>query len=561
MAEPIYLSDDDAFEKLQEKLKSGIVEPAEWFKLRNEAEAVALSPGFDTLLSLSANNIDEYQHQIDAALTALRRMRGRVILADEVGLGKTIEAGIILKELLLRGLVKRVLILVPASLTLQWQQEMVEKFNEDFVIAHDSSSWVNNRVIASIDLAKRSEHASQIQNHDYDLLIIDEAHRLKNRQSVAWRFANDIRRKYMLLLTATPVHNNLSELYSLVTLVKPGVLRTYTDFKARYIDSDNPLNPHHFAELKALVSEVMIRNRRSSVQVKLPPRTAYTYKLKLSKEERTLYDSLTQYLATKTPSDVDMMTRITLMKEVCSSSASVKPTLAKVLSNHPNPQLEQIYAMAETAAHASKIDAVTKIVKKTRDKVIVFTDYIESMKMIAEALSAEGISVQMFHGGLTSVEKNTAVQHFKESDQVLVSTESGGEGSNLQFCNVMVNYDIPWNPMKLEQRIGRIHRLGQKKEVFVFNLSAEQTIEADILELLVNKIRMFELVVGELDLILGNMTTNETFESTLRDILLCSDNEEDRKLKLTEFSQKIDDARNQFDQIKEAEVIVSRLFE
>ena len=185
MAEPIYLSDDDAFEKLQEKLKSGIVEPAEWFKLRNEAEAVALSPGFDTLLSLSANNIDEYQHQIDAALTALRRMRGRVILADEVGLGKTIEAGIILKELLLRGLVKRVLILVPASLTLQWQQEMVEKFNEDFVIAHDSSSWVNNRVIASIDLAKRSEHASQIQNHDYDLLIIDEAHRLKNRQSMA----------------------------------------------------------------------------------------------------------------------------------------------------------------------------------------------------------------------------------------------------------------------------------------------------------------------------------------------------------------------------------------
>ena len=208
MSEPIFLFDDVGYVKLMDDLKNGQSDTPEWFKLRMQAEEVALSPGFDQLLSLK-NNINEYPHQIDAVLTVLRRMRGRALLADEVGLGKTIEAGIILKELAMRGLARKILILVPASLTLQWQQEMETKFNEEFIVADSADDWAQDKVIASIDLAKRPEHAKEIVAQNYDLLIIDEAHKLRNRTSQARHFVNSVKRKYILLLTATPVHNDL----------------------------------------------------------------------------------------------------------------------------------------------------------------------------------------------------------------------------------------------------------------------------------------------------------------------------------------------------------------
>lgn len=563
MAEPILRFDEAAYARLQEDLRKGRSDTPEWFRLRMEAERVALSPGFDQLLSLDLNNIDEYPHQLSAVLTALRRMRGRALLADEVGLGKTIEAGIILKELLMRGLARRVLILVPASLTIQWQQEMETKFNEEFTVADNGDDWEGDKIIASIDLAKRPEHAAEIVARSWDLLIVDEAHRLRNRASQSWKLVNAIKRKYILLLTATPVHNELSELYSLVTLLKPGLLKTYRAFRERYIDSGDPLKPRNWAELKGLLSEVMIRNRRASVSVKFPPRTAYTYEVRLSDEERRLYDAVSQLGWSRRHSATDLLTLGLLQREVCSSAAAVCETLGR-LSEQTEQQawpIEELASLAASVQAASKVDAVCRIVEKARDKVIIFTEFIESQRLITEGLRARGAQVVEFKGSMTAAEKNRAVQEFQGDAQVLVSTESGGEGRNLQFCNVMINYDLPWNPMLIEQRIGRIHRLGQTREVFVFNLAAKGTIESYILDLLTNKIRMFELVVGELDLILGNMETDETFEGRLRKIWFGSSDEAEARRKLSEFGGTIDDARKRFAEIKEAEAVVSRLFQ
>ncbi|MHB0999408.1 MAG: DEAD/DEAH box helicase [Armatimonadota bacterium] len=567
MPEPIFLFDESTYDKLLQDMKNGRSDSPDWYKLRLMAEEITLSPGFDQLLSLDSNNIDEYPHQVDAVLTALRKMRGRALLADEVGLGKTIEAGIILKELVLRGLAQNILILVPASLTHQWKEEMLTKFNEEFRINTSSDGWTaSNRVIASIDLAKRPEHAKEIVAQNYDLLIIDEAHRLRNRNSQAWAFVNSIKRKYMLLLTATPVHNDLSELYSLVTLIKPGLLKTYRSFKRNFVRPGLPLQPLNGIDLKDLLSEVMIRNRRSSVSVKFPPRTAYTYGIKLSKPEWDLYTAVTGYIRSSSPTATDLLTLSLLQREVCSSASAAKNTLEKLASSEGMPadksvRFRELADLAGSIDQCSKVDGVCKIVEKAEDKVIVFTEFIASQKLIVDALKQRGVSVAEFNGSMTSAEKNSAIASFKKDTQVLVSTESGGEGRNLQFCNVMVNYDLPWNPMLIEQRIGRIHRLGQTREVFVFNLAAQNTVEAYILDLLANKIKMFELVVGELDLILGNMETDETFEGTLRKIWIESITDDEIKSKLANFGKQITDARDRFAGIKEAEMIISKLFE
>src|SRR4051794_20508915 len=189
-------------------------------------------------------DIEILELQVRTAKTVLRRFRGRALLCDEVGLGKTIEAGLVLSELKVRGLIRSVLILVPPSLIEQWQGEMRQKFRIDLV-SHDdpqfrqrgADAWrVFDRVIASIHTAKREPHRSAILARKWDLVIIDEAHHLRNRNTVAWRFASELQKQYMLLLTATPVQNNLDELFNLVTLLEPGLLRTARQFQRQFVD-------------------------------------------------------------------------------------------------------------------------------------------------------------------------------------------------------------------------------------------------------------------------------------------------------------------------------------
>jgi SNF2 family DNA or RNA helicase len=262
------------------------------YHLRLQAERLSLIQGFDELLSLEAITVQPFAYQLRSAQTALRRFRGRGLLCDEVGLGKTIEAGLVLKEYILRGLVGKVLILTPPGLTHQWQEEMGSKFLLDF-ITHDDrrfqalgdEAWEHfDRVIASLATARLRRNRQIVQRIPYDMVIIDEAHHLKNRATVSWRFANSLQKKYVLMLTATPVQNKLDELYNLITVLKPGQLKTEREFKRRFVVRGDPRAPKNRGLLRELLADVMVRNTRAEVNIQLPRRRAYTIRLKLTPE-------------------------------------------------------------------------------------------------------------------------------------------------------------------------------------------------------------------------------------------------------------------------------------
>src|SRR5690606_31938927 len=226
-----------------------------------------------------------YAHQRTAVVRVLRDMRGRAILADEVGLGKTIEAGVIVKEYMVRGLARKVLVLAPASLLTQWQQELNEKLGIPARINRSEHNWDRwDCIITSLDTARRPPHADRIQAVAWDVVIVDEAHRLKNRHTVSWRFVDGLRKKYLLLLTATPIQNDLTELYSLFTLLKPGLLRTYSAFRREFmLDRRAAKHPLH---LRERLREVMVRSTRRDALLRLPRRVVETVSIPLSGPEQ-----------------------------------------------------------------------------------------------------------------------------------------------------------------------------------------------------------------------------------------------------------------------------------
>ena len=239
---------------------------------------------FDQLLCLEGlSGVEHLPHQIETVRKVLRRFRGRVLLADEVGLGKTIEACLLLREYLLRGLAKRVLILIPTPLVSQWREELASKFHLEFATpprcgaADRLEYWQNtDRVLASLAFAKGRKRAELVTDVAWDLVIVDEAHHCKNRATQNWRLVNALKRRHLFLLSATPVQNNLLELYNLLTLLEPGHLKTESDFKRQYVRRGNPRDPRNRERLRSLLGEVMVRNTRSLVQMDLPARYAQT---------------------------------------------------------------------------------------------------------------------------------------------------------------------------------------------------------------------------------------------------------------------------------------------
>jgi len=546
-------------------------DPLATYDLRLRAEGLRLARGFTELVCLDDVNLRHYPHQFDTALRALQQMRGRALLADEVGLGKTIEAGLIMKELLQRGLIQSVLALVPASLTQQWREELATKFYEDFALIEAPRDWQGrDRCICSLSLGKQGAHAERILAREWDLLIVDEAHKLKNRATQVCRFVNRIRKRYVLMLTATPVHNDLVELYSLITVLKPGQLGTVRAFRRQFVDKDDKRRPKNTGQLRQLLAEVMIRNRRSTVGITLPPRRAAVYHLELESAERRLYDGVTAYIREQLHEARSRkrlrLSLLTLQKELCSSAQAVARTLRK-MSRDPEHapdarrRLAEFHELAASIDGSRKAAAVAELLDRFDDKVLVFTDYIPTLEMLAGALEQRGHRVARFHGAMRLDEKEAAVRAFRRGARVLVSSEAGGEGRNLQFCRMVVNYDLPWNPMRVEQRIGRLHRLGQEREVVIFNFSTQGTIEAHILDLLATKIRMFELVIGELDLILGAIDPRKSFEELLTEAWAASASEEDLERRFEKIAQRIAGARSQYERIKESEAILSAVVE
>ena len=248
---------------------------------------------------------------------------------------------------------------------------------------------------------------------------------------------------------------------------------------------------------------------------------------------------------------MNTLTLRTFQIEIGSSTFAFLPTLQKARNNrkHTRDQkkrLKDFYEQAKAITTNVKAEHLIRLINHFNDKIIVFTCFLKTQEYLQQMLDQAGISTTLFHGSLHRMEKEKSLQRFRDHDQVLISTESGGEGRNLQFCNVLVNYDLPWNPMQIEQRIGRISRVGQIRDVYIFNFSAAETIEAYILELLDAKINMFESVIGEMDMILGNLDELKTFEDIMFDIWVESSTDEELKERMDEFGEKLVAAREAY---------------
>ncbi len=271
-----------------------------WYDLRERFACLDLAQGLDELLCLPhLNGIETFWYQVETVRKVLKQFRGRVLLADEVGLGKTIEAGMVLKEYLLRGMVESVLVLTPASLVGQWREELETKFDIACATTHDAllrsdpaRFWAQKRVIASLALARRSEHAAHIAGRSFDLVIVDEAHHLRDRASQSYRVVDALNKRFLLLLSATPVQNDLTELYNIFTLLKPGIFKTPKEFRAAYVTPGKPHQPANPERLRELMRGAMVRNTRAVVALKLPRRHAATIRVDGAETERAVYHEL-----------------------------------------------------------------------------------------------------------------------------------------------------------------------------------------------------------------------------------------------------------------------------
>ena len=516
----------------------------EIFNLAVEVEKHTVIPEFEGLLAPEhLSHLTPLPHQLEVAKQVVENMNGKAILADEVGLGKTIEAGLILKEYMIRGLVKKVLILVPASLVTQWASELNSKFFIPAITQRKSYVWEQcDVVISSIDTAKRSPHREIIYEQDYDLVIIDEAHKLKNNKTKNYEFVQNLKKKFCLLLTATPIQNRISEIFNLVSLLKPGHLGSETDFYNKYKKDSRSLDDDQY--LKELVNKVMIRNRRADTGIEWTKRIVETISIEFSEKERDLYDAVSSFGQGNAIMNKSQFSCLTLQREACSSRESVYYTLKNMLQKEENTsqafhqQIGQLISLVEAVDTNSKAEKALELIKEINDKVIIFTEYRATQFYLQWFLKQHGITSVPFRGGFKRGKKDWMRELFKNNAQVLIATEAGGEGINLQFCSHIINYDLPWNPMKLEQRIGRIHRLGQEKDVKIYNFAIKGTVEEHVMKLLYEKIHLFEKVIGELDDILTKLEFGN-IEEHLVDIFNYSSSEGEMKIKMDNLTSMI----------------------
>lgn len=524
------------FEELQSRIdRNGPWDDWTLYQLAMEAEQSRRIESFEELQCVRfLNGLEPMKHQTDTAVRVLHDMGGRAILADEVGLGKTIEAGLILKEYMVRGLVRKALILVPASLVLQWVRELNTKFGITAIAQKRAHTWNYDVVVASIDTAKRDPHRELLLGTDYDMLIIDEAHKLKNKKTTNYQFITQLRKKYCLLLTATPVQNDLEELYNLITLLKPGQLGGHGEFASNFVVGKR--TPKNEGQLQEALSSVMIRNRRGEGDVKFTKRIVRNIPLQLSTEEMNLYEAVTAFVRERYEESggnlTSMLSMVTLQREVCSSRDSVFLTLVNLFKKtaEDSPIRGKIWELIEVIKQIksnTKAEKAMELVRESDGKVIIFTEYRATQEYLLQYFRGSDITAVPYRGGMGRGKKDWMMDLFRGRAQVMIATEAGGEGINLQFCSRIINFDLPWNPMRVEQRIGRVHRLGQTEDVQIYNLCTLGTIEEHIVNLLHEKINMFESVIGELDHILERFEQEETMEQRLARVLLEARDEKD----------------------------------
>ena len=462
-----------------------------------------------------------YPHQLKAAGEIVNRLEGSALLADEVGLGKTIEAGLVLEELRARGEVRLALILCPAGLLSQWREELRTKFARQ-VALQPRVPPTSGIVLASLDWAKRPPQAKAYQARQWDLVIVDEAHHLKSQRSQNHRFVAGLPRRRMLLITATPIQNELAELYHLVALVKPAVFGSYMQFYRRFLLA--PRRPRNVDELRQELSGVMVRRTRQEANIALPERKVELLKVDLTPPERELYERATRLLVQayreRRAQQETILPLVLIQRELCSSSFALADTLERMGPSWFGPEARDLLRCAQEIRQNQKAEAARALLCGMRESALVFTEYRATQMYLGRQLEEAGLEVHYLHGGQAQSQRGMEIDAFRRRGGVLVATEAGGQGLNLQTASVVVNYDLPWNPMRVEQRIGRVHRLGQTREVRILNLCARDTVEEHVLSLLHEKIDMFRRVIGDLDVILRHLEHEKPLESQLLEIFL-----------------------------------------
>jgi hypothetical protein len=542
--------------------------------------------------------VDLNPHQIEAAAFALNALpTGGAVLADEVGLGKTIEAGIVLAQLAAEGK-GRAIVLVPASLRAQWRDELRSKFGLDADVLDGDVVRERERqglrtnpfdtggvVIASHPFA--ALHVAEIERVPWDVSVIDEAHRLRNAYRKDHRTGQALRRALRktpkLLLTATPLQNDLMELLGLASFIDDALLGTEDSFRLQYATGE--LTDDKAADLQARLAPVVVRTLRRQVKeyVKFTSRRSIVEDFAPTKEEQELYDRVSEYLRRDDTYAIPLARRalfvLVYRKILASSSFALAATLDRLADG-----LEQKVAGAECAAQAdlllemegfseeveelfdegasagrpkgqlalrrmndelTELRACAKLARTIQgnakgdalvrglercftvakacgwpEKAVVFTEFRRTQEYLRKLLAAKGYSVTCLSGDVSGTDKRQAlVEEFRSRSQILLMTEAGAEGLNLQFCNLVVNYDLPWNPQRVEQRIGRCHRYGQQRDVLVLNfLNRQNAADARLFDLLSQKLALFDGVFGSSDEVLGALGSGIDFEKRVLDI-------------------------------------------
>jgi SNF2 family DNA or RNA helicase len=478
--------------------------------------------GQQDLLATDEADVKLLDHQLSAAHEAISGMGQGTLFADEVGLGKTIEIGMVLKEMELRNTRDSFLILTPAQLAPQWQGELAEKFDMDFVCNYDERFRgfdAHDKIVASIDTAKGSRYLDDVLARRWDVLVLDEAHYARNHTTQRYDLLERIEYEEAFFATATPIQNDISDLYNIIDLIRPGLLGSRAEFRNRHVVDSDDTAIKNADELQRKLDRVMIRNRREETDIDFTNREVRTNSFEPTDDERRLYRAVTEYVRSNyRKKDARHLVMLLLQKEVVSSPRAVLSTVRKwlrgegasTLSASERSELQDIADLAEQLTSTTKQAKLRQVVESLEEqmetiRVVVFTQFRETQAAVADAAEQFDQPVHVINGDYSAVEKDEVVEEFEEEGGLLIATDSISEGRNMQFCNVMVNYDLPWNPMKVEQRIGRIDRIGQEREVYVFNLALSGTVEEHVLDKLYGKINLFNQSIGGLREILSRM--------------------------------------------------------
>jgi len=558
-----------------EIMQSGVLNltpRAEDFFFLIEANRIRTAYQFDPLLAVNVSQIEPLPHQIEAVyLHILENPKIRFLLADDPGAGKTIMAGLLIKELQYRNMADRILIVSPGHLKDQWQREMKEKFQLKFKLIDRSvmyASWgenvwnENNHCIASIDFLKQEDIKASLQGSYWDLVIVDEAHKLsaykygkKIKKTARYKAGSVLsgRTTHMLFLTATPHKGDEENFKLFLDLLSPGLFANTELLKEAVLNDENPI---FLRRLK----ENLKRTDGSDI---FPPRHVQTIKFRFNEEEKALYNSVTNYVRdyfdkAKGNRNVTFALMI-LQRRLSSSIYSIrislvrrKKKLEELLSlpekleeykeeirrlryisdeeledctekerweiekklemltiaeniEDVKAEIEQIEFLIKNAREAEKREIESKLGKLKNEvlqnlgdrKLLIFTEFRDTLEYLISKLKNWGYEVNFIHGGMNLDARIRAEKEFKHNTQIMVATEAAGEGINLQFCSFMINYDIPWNPNRLEQRMGRIHRYGQNKEVYIYNMITSDSREGQILDRIFTKLSAMREALGD----------------------------------------------------------------